>query len=118
MLDSLPGLPGARVFLDGAHTQESLKCCSLWFEEALSRAYGHSRPQGCAPFKTILLFNTTGGRIAQNLLAPLAKLVRPYRQCSCSAPCPCRDRKRNLFDLVLFLPNDSSLSSVAKSAEV
>ena len=50
-------------FLDGAHTEQSMWACRTWFDHVLSQ---HSDPS-----KRILIFNSTGDRKAEILLAPL-----------------------------------------------
>jgi len=73
-------------FLDGAHTEESIRACKTWFTMASKL----SAPQGSI-FK-VLLFNMTGDRDSRSLLAPLSSLG---------------------LDLVVFCTNMSSLTSTA-----
>ncbi|KAK6641339.1 hypothetical protein RUM44_013048 [Polyplax serrata] len=54
-------------FLDGAHTEESIKCCSRWFEKS-STTLGNKHED----VTKILIFNTTGQRDANKFLEILS----------------------------------------------
>ena len=58
---------GLQLFLDGAHTEESMVSCHQWF----SQQAGSSHSSG---FSKVLIFNTTGDREVRALLSPLASL--------------------------------------------
>ena len=54
---------GNTYFLDGAHTEQSMWACRSWFDHVLKN---HPIPE-----KRILIFNSTGDRKSEVLLAPL-----------------------------------------------
>lgn len=54
-------------FLDGAHTEQSMWACRSWFDHLLSKS-------GDEKIKRFLIFNSTGDRKAEVLLAPLISL--------------------------------------------
>jgi len=60
---------GVQLFLDGAHTEESMQSCRQWF----SRQAG-LQADGTAHTARVLIFNTTGDREVSWLLSPLASL--------------------------------------------
>uniref|UniRef100_A0A8C4QUT6 tetrahydrofolate synthase n=1 Tax=Eptatretus burgeri TaxID=7764 RepID=A0A8C4QUT6_EPTBU len=70
------------VYLDGAHTKESLQACLSWFNAEQQRL-----PCQGISSQRVLLFNVTGGRDAQTLLS----LLQAY-----------------IFDFAIFCPNISS----------
>lgn len=53
--------------MDGAHTVESVQLCAEWFR---------SRTTGRRPARNLLLFNVTGARNAQRMLAIVRRTVR------------------------------------------
>ena len=59
---------GAKFYLDGAHTEESMESCVAWFRDTATRA------ADTRPVCRVLVFNTTGDREVRALLAPLARL--------------------------------------------
>ncbi|KAG0249625.1 Folylpolyglutamate synthetase [Mortierella polycephala] len=58
--------PSITWFFDGAHTAESIRVCADWFKDACQ-----TNNQGSV--KRVLVFNCTGPRDGDTLLAPLAK---------------------------------------------
>lgn len=68
-------------FVDGAHTLESIESCVSWFRESTKNENG----------KKFLIFNATGDRDPEKLLAPL---------------------KRFKFDRVFFSPNLAGVKNV------
>uniref|UniRef100_A0A182WAY7 Folylpolyglutamate synthase n=1 Tax=Anopheles minimus TaxID=112268 RepID=A0A182WAY7_9DIPT len=56
---------GKTLFLDGAHTVESIEVCARWFNDKSKRDH-----------KRILIFNTTGDRDALKLLSTLLSTVK------------------------------------------
>lgn len=85
--------PGITYYLDGAHTDQSLKLCAEWFE---SEANMESKSLGNCKVARVLLFNTTGDRNPENLLRNLVD---------------CK------FDCAIFCPNIQKVSS-EKSADL
>lgn len=71
-------VPPTTYFLDGAHTTESMNLCSKWFQQTSCKEPDYDAT------KRILIFNATGDRDANQLLAPLTE---------------CH------FDLCIFCPN-------------
>ncbi|KAI8845710.1 Mur ligase [Chytriomyces cf. hyalinus JEL632] len=61
----------ATFHLDGAHTPESLAVCAAWFNSVLEK---HEATQN------VLMFYCTGGRLADDLLAPLTKTAAAFDQ--------------------------------------
>lgn len=46
------------LYLDGAHTEESMATCAAWFADAVARAGQPQRPNGAAlETQRVLLFN-------------------------------------------------------------
>ncbi|KAF8782084.1 Folylpolyglutamate synthase like protein [Argiope bruennichi] len=78
-------------FLDGAHTQQSMKYCARWFTEESQR---HRELRANQTVLKILLFNCTGERKAESLLDPLADIS---------------------FDVVMFSPNRINVMKDASS---
>ncbi len=98
------------MYVDGAHTATSLSCATQWFATASARdsqegeeggAEGGGQGSGATRCVRVLLFNTTGGRSNRDLLSPLVAQGESHRR---------------LFDVVLFVPNDSSLDALPSSA--
>lgn len=85
-------LGGVKVHIDGAHTVESLRCCSAWFAEE-TKVSDRVR---------VLICNTTGGRGKQQLLSTLNLEAEGLGAA---------------FGVVLFVPNDSSLEMVSVSGD-
>ncbi|GIY90036.1 folylpolyglutamate synthase, mitochondrial, partial [Caerostris darwini] len=77
-------------YLDGAHTQQSIKHCVRWFEHAST----HKTNLNKQSILRVLLFNCTGERKAESLLDPLADIH---------------------FDLVMFCPNRINVMKDASS---
>ncbi|EFX89284.1 hypothetical protein DAPPUDRAFT_205741 [Daphnia pulex] len=82
-------LPGSTFYVDGAHTPESIEACVEWFIQA--SASPKLRP------KRVLIFNTTGDRNANLLLAPL---------------------NRCHFDVALFCSNIIDVSNESTSKDL
>ncbi|CAL1275759.1 unnamed protein product [Larinioides sclopetarius] len=78
-------------FLDGAHTQQSMKYCARWFTEESQR---HRENMANQTVLRVLLFNCTGERKAESLLDPLADIN---------------------FDIVMFCPNRINVMKDASS---
>ncbi|CAI9715657.1 folylpolyglutamate synthase, mitochondrial-like isoform X1 [Octopus vulgaris] len=68
-------------YLDGAHTEESMKACADWF---LKQCNLEMKSKSSTKMIRVLMFTVTGGRKVKNLLSIL-------KECS--------------FDVVIFLPN-------------
>ncbi|CAB3376731.1 Hypothetical predicted protein [Cloeon dipterum] len=77
--------PQLKIFMDGAHTTDSIKNCLSWFKQASNRG---------SP-KRVLLFNSTGERDPTNLLRPLYD--------------------SQLFSKVIFCPNIASSCTADQS---
>jgi folylpolyglutamate synthase len=61
-------------FLDGAHTEQSMWACQSWFQHVWSSKQITSKQVGETnqnKSKRVLIFNSTGDRKAEVLLAPL-----------------------------------------------
>ncbi|XP_035211549.1 folylpolyglutamate synthase, mitochondrial-like isoform X2 [Stegodyphus dumicola] len=77
-------------YLDGAHTQQSIRHCIKWFNDVSQQHRMKYQP----PVLRILLFNCTGERKAESLLDPLADAH---------------------FDLVIFSPNRLTVTKDSSS---
>lgn len=78
------------LYIDGAHTQQSMKHCIKWFRDTSTKQQEILQH----PVLRILLFNCTGERKAENLLDPLSDMN---------------------FDLVVFSPNRKSVMKDSSS---
>ncbi|XP_054710567.1 folylpolyglutamate synthase, mitochondrial-like [Uloborus diversus] len=81
--------PRITFYLDGAHTQQSMKYCARWFNESSETEKTNLRSS-----VKVLLFNCTGERKAESLLDPLADIN---------------------FDAVVFTPNRISVTKDSTS---
>ena len=59
-------LGSVQLYLDGAHTEESMQSCRQWFSEQAGETESGAR--------RVLIFNTTGDREVRCLLSPLSGL--------------------------------------------
>ncbi|RKP33466.1 Mur ligase [Dimargaris cristalligena] len=57
-------------FIDGAHTRESIEACCRWYEGCVEQPAGEDHQPRPA---LVLLFNCTGGRAGEAMLAQLAQ---------------------------------------------
>lgn len=66
----VPAGPGLTLYLDGAHTEDSINCCLRWWREA---AASEQQALGTkVQVRRILLFNCIGDRRPEVLLSYLA----------------------------------------------
>jgi hypothetical protein len=91
------------MLLDGAHTPASLASCARWFHAA---AVAPAAAEGPLRRVRVLVFNTTGGRRDAALLEPL--VAGPDGAWAGGGA--------GGFDVVLFCPNDSSVTVVTGAA--
>jgi len=83
------------LYLDGAHTVDSIQNCASWFKEEAFKEKVYEEGANDKDFKRVLLFNLTGARDPIPLLERLVDVD---------------------FDLAIFCPNSTTSASVATNS--
>jgi hypothetical protein len=106
----------------GAHTPSSLLSAAQWFAQVsaakppaaaqASAEEGDDDAKAAGAKLRVLIFNSTGGRCDSTLLTPLVDPARWMGAGQVSEPQGERGAGARLFDVVLFVPNDSTLNAL------
>lgn len=83
------------LYLDGAHTVDSIQNCASWFKEESFKEKVYEEGSSGKDFNRVLLFNLTGARDPVPLLELLVDID---------------------FDLAIFCPNSTTSASVATNS--
>ncbi|KAG8218628.1 FolC bifunctional protein [Butyriboletus roseoflavus] len=94
-----PNYSSTTWYLDGAHTDESLKCCIEWFANPSVSNFDRPTADACRP-QRVLIFNCTHGRSGETFLGVILNGIKTQLS-AFNSP----EESSRFFDQVVFCSN-------------